>query len=117
MDEDEERKTRFHVVEARTFDVGFSDSDCGFSFRAACLDGKRGGEKDVFTEEHAGFGPIFDDGAGVDASEGGTFLESGNGGGPDGTFRGGGVFEVVRRFELDEADFCHGNFGHFGGRG
>ena len=31
-----------------------------------------------------------------------TLLESGNGGGPDGTFRGGGVFEVVGRFELDE---------------
>lgn len=73
-----------------------------------------GKERKGFTEKHAGFGPIFDDAAGIYVSEARTFFQRGDGRGPDGAFGSGGVFEVVGGFELDEADLCDWDFGHCG---
>lgn len=70
----------------------------------------------VPVKKHTGFAPILDDATGVDVSEAGTFFQGGDGGCPDGTFGSGGVFEVVRGFEVDDADFCDRDLGHFRGR-
>lgn len=72
--------------------------------------------KRELTKKHARFGPIFNDAAGVDVSEAGTFSQGGDGGGPDGTFGSGRVFEIVGAFEMDEADFCDWDFGHLCGK-
>ena len=92
----------------------FTHVDCHFFRHLAQSENEESSETEL-TKKHARFGPIFDDAASVDVSESGTFFQCGDGGGPDGTFGSGRVFEIVGAFEMDEADFCDRDFGHFCG--
>ena len=81
----------------------------GHFFRLLAQGGNEEGREGEISKERARLGPIFVDAAGVDSSEAGTFFQGGDGGGPDGAFGSGSVFE------MNEADLCDWDFGIFVG--